>query len=216
MALFDDNGDEVVGAKTADEVEAEIKAAADAARAEVEGKTKEQLDALTKERDDLAKKDHNFRQLENLTEEQKKEKLAVEKQLKEKDDLLLAAKNEAKNFVIGTYKDNQVDKLAGKDAKLKESIQAHLKNISGPEDTQDQINTKLRSAYVLATNDLGQKPSAGILNEDFGGGGGGRPASGSSANSVSSELQALGRERFGLTDKDWEMFDKPAHILTKE
>lgn len=196
MAVYDEDGNIIEGGKTPDEVEAEKKAAADAARAEVEKTSSEKISQLEK---DLADATERAKQSSGKTDEQK---AAEEAEVKKQQELLDNAKGAAKGAVMEIYREEQIGKLAGDDKKMEEAIRAALKNNSSPETTQEEINSKLRQAYVVASDMIGVKPGSNILTQSFGGGGGSSRPRSSNDNAPSEELIAFGAN-FGLTREDW-------------
>jgi hypothetical protein len=203
--LFDDDGNKVE-VKTEEEIKAETDAQIEAAKKEVQDQSKTQIEMLTgdlnKAKEDLDK----VKQAGGKSPEEQAEIAKKEQEVKDKQDLVDQAKAAGIQATLQMYTDEQVDKLAGNDAKLKEAIKANLKELTGKE-TKEQVNHMIRQAYVLGSDAVGVQPSTTIFNQNFGmGGGGGRPpvgSGGSGAANISSDLKDLGT-KFGIEDADWE------------
>lgn len=208
--LFDEEGKEIE-VKTAEEIKAETDAAVAAATASIQEQTKSQIEALTADLNTAkqgleAAKANGGKSPEELAEIQKKED-----EVKRQQDLVDQAKAAGIQATLQMYTDEQVEKLAGSDTKLKEAIIANLKPLTGKE-TKAQVNIMLRQASVLAFDSLGMTPSASIMNQNFGAGGGaGRtPVGDPDTSNISADLRDLGK-KFGVGDDDWKSWGNIKH-----
>lgn len=204
--VFDNEGKEIE-VQTPEEIKAATDAAVEAAKKEVQDQTKTQIDSMSSDLQKAQKEAADLKAQGTLSAEQKAELEKKEADIKEKQNLVDEAKAAGVQAVLQQYTDEQVDKLAGSDPKLKEAIRSNLKPLTGKE-TKEQVNHNIRQAYVLGSDSVGTTPNTAIFNQNFGmGGGGNRPvgagAGAGGAANISADLKDLGT-KFGLEDADWE------------
>lgn len=181
--LMDENGEEV-DAFPAEQVEAVLKE-----KTELESKLKETSEALSK----MSNTDKDFKSLREAKETLEKE-LTDFKQKHEQEV------NELKGAELAKHKSSLIDVFADKDANTKEKMEYHLKNsLAGmPETTKEQLDEKIKHAYVLATGQRDDDKINSIVSS-LGKGSDIKP----NLNGVKPELREAGKN-FGLNDQDWE------------
>lgn len=215
MPLFTEEGTEVEGAKTAEEVENILEEAKEATKQEVaqefEDKHKEKEEELitTKEELDTAKeelekekgKDKNFKNLREGKE--KSDDKIVE--LTEKVDTLTKSVEEK---VGGLEKATQEKELktrikgvSGEDKELADKIEFHYNKLTGEEDAEQRFD----SAVVLA---VGNAQAASVLQGAvISAAGGHSTPTGEESKELSSELKEVAKKS-GLSDADIESAKK--------
>ncbi len=130
--LYDEDGKEVAGALSADEVAAQVEAA----------RKKAEEDAAAK----LADKDKNFEAL-RTQKEQAETKAEEEKKAREAKETEYSAKEQER---IQAERTKTVEALAKGDTALAEKIQFHLKRLEGEIKTPEDFQKVLSDAYTLA------------------------------------------------------------------
>jgi len=189
--LLNENGEEVE-AFPAEQVEAVLKE-----KGELETKLKEATDALSKSDE----KDKDFKSLREAKEKVEGE-LSEFKQKYDKDV------SELKGAELTTHKTKLIDVFADSDKNTKEKIEYHLKNsLTGmPETTKEQLDEKIKHAYVLAT---GQRDDDKINSIVSSLGKGSEIKA--NLDGIKPDLREIGK-KFGLKDEDWENAKK-ANII---
>lgn len=178
-----------------------------ASTAEATQKVKDELEATKKELEKLNNKDMNFSKARKETEEERAKREALEGEITRlqamiqtsvKDALTKDAQDRLNKVAAGA-----ISEYAGNDKELKEKIEYHFKRISdSPMDEAGMIK-KVEDAVQLATGVV-----AGGNGNPFSSAAAGRKvfASGS-GDKVPQHLKTVGT-RFGLSDADWEKYDK--------
>lgn len=136
---------------------------------EVEGFTKEEVDAINAEKERLAteladREDHlkkkteelaglrgQNKKLSEMTEEEKKRYSAVELELKKNQEELAGILETQK----GQKRESMFDRLTGNDPKIKEKAKEHYGLISLPDDTDEAMLRRAQYAVNNARADLG-------------------------------------------------------------
>ena len=182
MELFDEEGNKIEGALDPEESK----------------KLQEDLDASKKELEGLSDKDHNFKQLrekvgglETKLEESKK---AIEEANVKALEGMQAPLTEAKEITIKN--------LSAGDEELKKKIEFHFDRIKDETLTVEQMNKKVRDAYLLAT----EKP-VDISGQIISSAGAGTFVPKKDVKEMSSDLKGLAG-KFGLSDEDIKKYDK--------
>ena len=176
--------------------EEEIKALQETAEAE---KAKaESLMAELAEKNEKLKgfegKEMNFTKVRDAAEKAEKEKEEIKSTLsKELEDEKMARINDRKEVIIGA--------IAGKDEDLKKVIEFHYSKFSGEAKTPEEIEARVKEAYVLATK--GQ--SNPVKGQQGAGGSGGTINAGTANREVDPEVKNWADEfnkyGAGITDE---------------
>jgi Mg2+ and Co2+ transporter CorA len=180
--LFDEEGNEIEGAMSPEDVTT----------------LKTELDTAKKELLGLNNKDINFTNLREkvtgletkLTDSQK----AIEDANKKAIEGMQAPLNEAKDTTIA--------KLSGGDEELKKKIQFHFDRINDQTLTVEQMNKKVRDAYLLAT-----EKAMDLSGQIISSAGAGMHIPLTPKKEMSAELKGFG-SKLGLTDEDIKKYDK--------
>ena len=180
--LFDEEGNEIEGAMSPEEVTT----------------LKTELDTAKKELVGLSDKDLNFKNLREkvagletkLTDSQK----AIDDANKKALEGMQAPLNEAKDVTMA--------KLSGGDEELKKKIQFHFDRINDQTLTVEQMNKKVRDAYLLAT-ERGMDLSGQVISSA----GAGMHIPLTPKKEMSAEVKGLA-SKLGLTDEDIKKYDK--------
>lgn len=209
--LYDLEGKKVE-ALTPEEVEEQKQAAVDQAKAEAEAGFVSEKEGLEKEKADLqlelekAKdKEQNFANLRNLTDKEKAEKEVLEKRIGEIKGELDQRDQKIQDFVVGGAKTEIINKYAGGDSEIIEAITANYERIKGPETTKAEIEERVKEAYGMTCAQVGLDPLDMDVGNTLSAGGGGRAVGEVKKPEISQEGKQLGKEKFGLSDQD---FDK--------
>lgn len=157
MATIKDNDGKEIEVFTAEEVEAQKASALEAYQKEHPDQgaalteTQSKLDAATKALEAATAvggddKDKNFAALRGAV---KAAEIAAEKARTD----ALAAIDQIKNAPNQEHKTDLLDLLSAKDAKLKEKIEIHYKNLSGmPEGSRAEVRARMEAAFKLAAD----------------------------------------------------------------
>ena len=116
---------------------------------EVEGFTKEELDAKLKEQQEVQAKKNADKEVN--VNKLREEKEAAEKLAKETREALDGKDKEFAEKEQKKERDTAVNKLAGNDVELKEKIQHHMDRFKDEIKTPEDFQRILSDSYVLAT-----------------------------------------------------------------
>lgn len=207
--LYDSEGN-AVEAFSSEEVEEKVAEATESVKQEVEEINSEQEQKIAELEETLGKeqeKEKNFAALRAKKEgdepvEGQKETQATIESLQEQIE---EAKNAGVSRVVELQRSSVFKELADGDPDLEEKIAANYELINKPEGTVDEIAERARDAYIMSMEIGHEDLIDGPITPPEGpgspvGGGGG-------ASGVSSEVKDLGRQ-FGLSDADWDKYNK--------
>jgi len=110
-----------------------------------------QLDSVLQELDKYKRKDYNFKQLRDMTEEEKAKLSASELELRERQERLEAEQKEFKNNINKNYVEDALSLFSDGDKDLSEKIMFHYDRLIDKGETKDQIIKKMKDAFTLAT-----------------------------------------------------------------
>lgn len=211
--LFTEAGDKVE-VKTDEEIEEEKRQAIEKERAVWEStavkERDEKISTLESELEKLKEKELNFSQLREKTKTQEDEHEKNQQKISELETKVESTRSELKNFVTSDFREELVDEVAMGDADVKKAIQANYSRISGPEDTKEQIITKVKeaAAIVAANSGLHGQEIVDFTAVLSSAGSSGRSVSASSKGEMSPELQEMAKKQFGISDKVLEQVKK--------
>jgi hypothetical protein len=183
---------------TAEELEAQKQEAIEAYKLENPDKGDE-LTALQDELEKLKKKDLNF---EGLRKQKTDADKKVEDILKGVDEKISTVKKEVMEGVMKDYYNETLKVLADDDEDIKKKIEFHYKRLGDVAATKEEMGSKLRDAYLLAT-----KPTEtdAFNTTVLSSGGVGRINIKNQEKKFSPEEKSLGG-KFGLSDEDFKKF----------
>lgn len=194
--IKDENGDDVE-VYTAAELEEQKQAALEEFKTNNPDKT-EELEELQKELDkkdaELAKANEKGSNFAKLRAEQKK----IEEDI---DSKISSAKREVIESVMKDHFNETMKSLAGEDEELRKKIEFNYKRLGDNPVTKDEISSKLRDAYLLAS----KTSDDGVNNSVFASGGVGKLNIKNNDKKFSQDEKALGA-KLGLSAKDFEKF----------
>lgn len=200
IKVQDDQGNEVE-ALTQEEAEAKAKEAADAARKEAETSFTEKSQANQAELERLQAEEKNWKELRDKAaagseaEKQAKEALEEAKKAREMAEGVTTTR-------IEETKTDAIAKLAGSDKDLREKIAHHFQHsTTGPTATKEEIEARVRNAYLIATG--GQAPGA-LQGAAVSSAGAGTTPSGAGITLTPEEKDLS--NKLGLSDKDLKDF----------
>jgi uncharacterized secreted protein with C-terminal beta-propeller domain len=194
--LYDEEGNPVE-ALTAEEVEAKVQEATEAAKTEVNDQLVEKEAELEK----LRSKETNFANLRTKTEKQTEQESELQKRIAEMEGKIEEAKGAGAQVFLDSVKDKSIEGLADGDEVLQAKIEEQYEVLNLPTATEAQINERVRRAYLLASE--GQvvgNTLRGSMTPPQGSGRSLTPQRNDAAPSA--DLAEFGR-RFGLSDDDW-------------
>jgi hypothetical protein len=194
----------------------------DAEGNEVQVQTDEEIQQITKEKDDkiadlgtklqkLENKDFNFKKYRDMTEEERGKLTEMEKSIKQQQEKL---EEDQKAFVesqVTEHKNYAFSTLAGDDKELRAKIELHFNRIDPgkPATTQTAIMERAREAYVLATGGSAAPVSSlGSVMGLSGSGGQQKPKEGE----LTADQKDLAK-KLGLTDAD--LLKDASHVIRK-
>lgn len=151
---------------------------------------KKRIADLEAENKGLKDKEMNFSKIRESAEKAEKEKADLSKQLEEE-----------KAARVNDHKVRVVDAIAGSDNELKKLIEYHYGRIVGDAKTPEEIETKVKEAYTLAT----KGKSNSVRGQQGAGSGGNKPAnSGVDSGEVDPETKKWSEEfnKHGADIKD--------------
>lgn len=205
MAEYYDEEGNPVEALSAEEAEAKAKEAADKAKADTEAELTEKLKKTEEELEKLRDKDHNFENLRKKTDTKEKEEDELTKKIAELEGKIEEARGSGTKVFLDSVKDKAIKLLAGTDAELEKKIRSEYEILNLPGENEDQINDRVRRAYLLAAE--------GNVNHDTLRGsmvppqGSGRAVGSTKEGDLpSEEVRTMGARNFGLTDEDFKKF----------
>ncbi len=186
--LYDEEGNPIEGASTAEEVKAiqDEKALKETELAEVKEK-------LSK----LENKDFNFKKLRDMNKEEQEKLTAHEMELLQRQEKL---EDDQKSFLqkqIESHKDEASAVLAGENEELRKKILFHYDRIKDEAMSRDEVYKKMREAAILAKGEgtTGINPVLSGINVQ------GSPPSGSNNKPESEESREM-RQAFHISDDD--------------
>jgi len=186
--LYDEEGNPIEGASTAEEVKAiqDEKALKEAELAEVKEK-------LSK----LENKDFNFKKLRDMNKEEQEKLTAHEMELLQRQEKL---EDDQKSFLqkqIESHKDEASAVLAGENEELRKKILFHYDRIKDEAMSRDEVYKKMREAATLAKGEgaVGVNPVLSGINIQ------GSPPSGSNNKPESEDSREM-RQHFHISDEE--------------
>jgi hypothetical protein len=112
---------------------------------------KAENDALKASLEGYKNKDYNFKRLRDMTETERANLTATETELKKRQEDLEEKQSSFMATVHETNVKNALAVFAGADEELAKKIEFHYNRLSDPDNSQEEINKKMRDAYTLAT-----------------------------------------------------------------
>lgn len=142
MPYYDEEGNEVEGVMTPEEVEA--------LKAELTEKltTKEQeIEEKEKELASLKTKDFNFRKFEEATEKQKEEMM---KEFTDKEQALIQEVSSMKSQFLSEQRASVLDIYVGSDEELRKKVEEKANSLYGkPAETKEEYTLRVKEALTL-------------------------------------------------------------------
>jgi DNA repair exonuclease SbcCD ATPase subunit len=165
MALFDENGSEVEGAMTSEEIEElveerkeEIETSNQETISNLEDTHREVLEDLQTKIDEKEEalekeqsKDKNFGNLRKTTKEKQEEITKLQSEMKEMKTSFETKFSEAKTGSIQEKINEHISKLAGTNKELKEKIAFNLQSFKVPENTEEALK-QVDNAFTLSSD----------------------------------------------------------------
>lgn len=135
--LYNEDGEPVEGAIPAEEAQ----------------KIKDELETVKQEKAKLENKDFNFKRLRDMTKQEtdkltEKEIALIKNQEKLEEQISSFANNQTKANV-----DDVLNVLAGEDVKMRELIEAELKNFPGDNTNKSDLQARARKAFLIVTGE---------------------------------------------------------------
>jgi len=156
MKILDENNNEIDVF-----TQEELKAIEDAKNTEL-SQIQEQLKIKEDELQKLKDKDLNFTNLREKAKTAEKEVEALKKDIDEKIGLV---KKEVLEGVMQDYYQESLSSLSSEDDELKKKIEYHYKRLQDPASTKQEVDKKLRDAWVLATRqDMPNALNMGVIS----------------------------------------------------
>lgn len=162
-----------------------------------------QIEEVQKELAGLKNKEFNFKKLRDMTESERSELTEKEKELMQRQDELEENQKSFTETVIQGHKNDALAVLAGDDKDLRDKIEYHYNRISDKATTKEDINKKVKDAYLLATG--GRSAAIDQISRAVSYQGGGGIVK--SSDGFSSEQKELA-SRLGITEEDLKKYNK--------
>lgn len=145
MPFYDEEGNEVEGVLTAEEVEAQKAELA----AQLQAK-EEEIAEKEKELTTLKAKDFNFRRFEEATEKQKEEML---KEFTDREKALIEEVSSMKSTFLSEQRKSVLDIYVGADEELRQKVQEKADSLYGrPAETKEEYVNRVQEALTLIRN----------------------------------------------------------------
>jgi len=151
----------------------------------------------------LASKELNFKKLRDMSEAEKEKFSTTELSYKQQIEKLEEEVGSFKKSYHDNIFQKKVSSFVGSDATLKEKVEKEYENINMPSNTEQEVEEKIKRAYVLAT---GKSPSPSPMfygTNNLGG----LPPSGVKLSEVSDDVKDLGK-KMGLSEEDFKKYSK--------
>lgn len=178
---------------TKEEVEAQTKAASEAAVKAAVATKEAELAKVTEDLKKLGEKDHNFSALRAQKEE-------LENKIAEITKTQDTKFKEIESKITNSTLEKMIKDKATGDPEMEKKIRHHYSRLSDPADSPEAIEKKLADATLLATG--GVNPGGRAFSAA-----GGIPRVVVNAKPMSPELVEAGK-KFGISDEDIKKFDK--------
>lgn len=217
MAYFDENGNEVSGLMTQDEVDARVSEAQTAAKAEFEAKEAESNQKIGELNAELAKVNAAINEEGNnnqagVNKDTRDENLAALRKKQEETEAALAAEKAKSEERIANLEKSRVSDIikgiSGDDTELAMKVQKHYDETlaSMAANTDEEIKLKVNAAFKLSAD--ASQPSP--LDNAMSGGSAGLGINSGAADTVrpfTENEKSLG-EKLGISDADREKYGK--------